>query len=63
MRKALFRFGWGVLFVLPVIYGVQIVMTQDLPHVEIWQWAILFGAVVLIYFSRDRDDVFKHHVV
>ena len=33
------------------------------PPVEPWKWAILFAAVVLIYFSRNTDDVLKHHVV
>lgn len=63
MRKWLFRFGLGVLFVLPVVYAVQIFVTQDLPKVESWQWGILFATVVLIYFSRNTDDVLKHHVV
>jgi hypothetical protein len=63
MRKWLFRFGWGVLFVLPVIYAVQIFVTQDLPKVELWQWGILFATVVLLYFSRNTDEVLKHRVV
>lgn len=63
MRKWLFRFGWVVLFALPVVYAIQIVVTQDLPKVEPWQWGILFATVVLIYFSRNTDDVLKHHVV
>ena len=63
MRKILFRSGWAVLFALPVIYGVQILMTQDLPPVEPWKWLILFAAVVVVYFSRNTDDVLKHHVV
>lgn len=63
MRKTLFWVGWAVLFVLPVIYGIQIYIAQDLPRVAPWQWLVPFVAVVIIYFSRDRDDVFKHHVV
>jgi hypothetical protein len=63
MRKTLFWLGWAVLFVLPVVYAIQIFITQDLPRVELWKWAVPFVAVVLIYFSRDRDDVLKHHVV
>jgi hypothetical protein len=63
MRRKLFWFGWIVLFALPVIYGVQIYLTQDLPPVEPWKWFIPFAAVVLIYFSRNTDDVLKHHVV
>jgi hypothetical protein len=55
--------GWGVLFAFPVLYGIQIWWTQDLPQVEPWKWLMVFGAVVLIYFSRNRDDVLKHHLV
>jgi hypothetical protein len=62
MRKTLFWFGWAVLFVLPMVYGVQIYMTQDLPDVPVWKWMIPFAAMALIYFSRDRDDVLKHHL-
>ena len=63
MRRKLFWFGWIVFFLLPVIYATQIVITQDLPPVEPWKWGILFGTVVLIYFSRNRDEVMQHHVV
>lgn len=63
MRRFLFRLGWIALALLPVIYGVQIYMTQDLPPVELWQWGFLAAIVVLIYFSRNTDDVLKHHVV
>ena len=63
MRKWLYRFGWAVLFLLPVIYGIQIFLTQDLQPVEPWKWVLLFAIVALIYFSRDTDDVLKHHVV
>lgn len=63
MRKLLFRFGWAVLFALPVIYAVQIYMIQDIPKVEPWKWLVLFAAVAVIYFSRNTDDVLKHHVV
>ena len=63
MRKTLYAIGWIVLFTLPLIYGIQIFVTLDLPPVQWWQWAILLATVVLIYASRDRDDVLKHHVV
>jgi hypothetical protein len=63
MRKWLFRLGWVVLFVLPIIYAVQIFVTQDIPEVELWQWGILFATVALLYFSRNTDDVLKHRVV
>ncbi|HET7436118.1 MAG TPA: hypothetical protein VFN10_15515 [Thermoanaerobaculia bacterium] len=63
MRKTLFAIGWAVLFALPIIYAIQIYMTQDLPPVEWWQWAILFATVLVIYLARNPDDVLKHHVV
>jgi len=63
MRKTLFWSGWVVLFVLPIVYGVQIYLTQDLPDIHIWQWAIPAAAVLIVYFSRNHDDVLKHHVV
>lgn len=62
MRRALFWFGWVVLFVLPVLFAIEIYRLQDLPAVQVWQWGVLAGAVVLIYFTRDRDDVLKHHL-
>lgn len=62
MRRKLFWFGWIILLALPVVYGIQIYVTQDLPGVEPWKWSILFAAVVLIYFSRNNDDVLKYHV-
>lgn len=63
VRKALYWFGWLVLFALPVIFAVQIYLLQDLPKVEPWKWMVPLAAVVLIYATRNRDDVFKHHVV
>lgn len=62
MRKALWWFGWVVLFILPVIFIAQVFMLQDLPKVEPWKWLIAFAAVAIIYFSRNRDDVLKHHI-
>ena len=63
MRKKLFWLGWIVLFALPVVYGIQIYLSQDLPAVAAWQWGVPLAAAVLIYFARNRDDVLKHHVV
>lgn len=63
MRRKLFRLGWAILFALPIVFTAEILMTQDLPDVQPWKWAILAGAVVLVYFARDRDDVLKHHVI
>ena len=63
MRKALFWIGWAILFALPIVFAIEIYMIQNLPEVQIWKWAILAGAVLLIYFTRNRDEVFKHHIV
>lgn len=62
MRKALFWLGWSILAVLPIAFAIEIYMIQDLPTVTLWQWGILAGAVLLIYFSRNRDDVLRHHL-
>jgi len=63
MRRKLFWLGWIVLFALPVIFTIQIIVIQNLPKVEWWKWVIPFAAMVLIYFSRNKDDVLKHHVM
>jgi membrane protein YdbS with pleckstrin-like domain len=63
MRRMLFWFGWAVLLLLPMIYGIQIYLVQDLPKIESWKWLAVIGAVLLVYASRNRDDVLKHHVV
>ena len=63
MRKSLFWLGWFILIAAPIIYAVEIYIAQDLPPVKLWQWPVLVGGVALTYFSRNRDDVLKHHVV
>ena len=63
MRKVLFRLGWVILLLLPVAYAIQIYRTQDLPPIELWKWLIAFAAVVLIFFSRNTDDVLHHHLI
>ena len=63
MRRALFWLGWIVLLLLPVVYGIQIYLTQDLPRVEVWKWTVLGCAALVVYFARSHDDVLKHHVV
>jgi hypothetical protein len=63
MRRTLFWSGLVVLLALPFVYGVQIYITQDLPTVHVWQWMIPAAAVVIVFFSRNPDDVLKHHVV
>ena len=63
LRKFFFRVGWAILLALPIVFIAEIVLSQDLPTVQPWKWAILFGAVVMIYATRNRDDVLRHHVV
>lgn len=62
MRRTLFWLGWAILCALPVAFTVEIIRLDDLPPVQIWQWAVLAVAVLLIYFARNRDDVLKHHI-
>ena len=62
MRKAFYWLGWAILIALPIAFTVEIVMIQDLPHVQRWKWAVPAAAVLLIYFARNRDDVLHHHV-
>lgn len=63
MRKTLFWSGWAVLIVLPLIYAFEIWRIQDLPPVALWQWGVPIAAAALIYFTRNRDDVLRHHLV
>ena len=63
MRQLLHRIGLVALFAIPVIYAIEIYVQQDLPPVPIWKWAILAATLLLLYFSRSRDEVFKHRVV
>jgi hypothetical protein len=63
MRRMVFWAGWLVLLTLPIVYGVQIYIAQELPRVALWMWIIPCAATAAIYFSRDTDDVLKHHVV
>jgi hypothetical protein len=63
MRKTLFVTGWVILFVLPLAFIAEILLSQDLPPVQPWKWVILAFAVLLVYVNRDRDSVLKHHIV
>ena len=63
MRRTFFWLGWVVLLILPLLFTIEIVLSQDLPRVAIWQWAIPVAAVLMIYLARDRDDVLKHHLL
>lgn len=62
MRKALFWLGWAVLIALPIAFSAEIAITQDLPPVQAWKWAVLAAALLLVYVARDRDDVLKHRI-
>ena len=63
MQKVFFWTGWGILFYISAVYGMQAWVEQDLPKVELWKWIVPFVAFVFIYLGRERDDVLKHHVV
>ena len=63
MRKFFFWFGWTILILLPIAFTVEIFAIEDLPEIQPWKWALLFGAVILVYFTRNRDDALKHHVI
>lgn len=63
MRKTLFWFGWFLVALLPILYAIQIAIVQDLPAIEPWKWSAFGAACLLVVFSRNRDDVLKHHVV
>lgn len=63
MRRFFFWFGWATVFALPMAFAFEIWWIQDLPTIAPWKWAVLVLAVLLIVFSRNRDDVLKHRVV
>lgn len=62
MRKALFWIGCAILIALPIVFTVEIMMIQDLPKIQMWKWGVLAAALLLVYFSRSRDDVLNHHI-
>jgi hypothetical protein len=63
MRKGFFWLGWVILIGAPIVFVIEIVVKQDLPPVEIWHWAMMACAVGLVFFTRNRDEVLKHHLV
>lgn len=63
MRRYVFWFGWGVLIALPLVFVTHGLIIQDIPRVQLWQWFVPLAAILVIYLSRDTDDVLKHHVV
>jgi hypothetical protein len=63
MRRLVFWMGWVVLGVLPVIWGIQIYMIKNFPPIEWWKWFIPLAAVLMIFFTRNRDSVLSHHIM
>ena len=63
MRKKLFWIGWTILFMIPLAAGAEIFLSQDLPALTPWKLALFAGAVLLVIFSRNRDEVLKHKLV
>jgi hypothetical protein len=63
MRKKLFWIGWTILFVIPIAAGVEMYLQQDLPNLTPAKLALFVGAVLLVVFSRNRDEVLKHKLV
>ncbi len=63
MRRFFFWFGWAVLIALPLAFVFEIWWIQDLPKIAVWQWLIPLAAIGIIFASRNRDEVLKHHVV
>jgi hypothetical protein len=63
VRRNLFWLGWAVLIALPIIFVTQGLIIQDIPRVALWQWFVPLAAVALIIFTRNTDDVLRHHVI
>jgi hypothetical protein len=63
MRKTLFWIGWAILFAIPLAAGAEIYLMKDLPDLNAWKLGLLVGAVLLVIFSRNRDEVLKHKLV
>jgi len=63
MRKTLFWIGWAILFAIPLAAGAEIYLMKDLPDLNPWKLGLLAGAVLLVIFSRNRDEVLKHKLV
>jgi len=63
MRKKLFWIGWTILFLIPIAAGAEMYLQQDLPSLTPAKLALLAVAVLLVIFSRNRDEVLKHKLV
>jgi len=62
MRRAIFWTGWAIVFLLPIAIAIEIFMTEDMPVLHLWKWAIPLAAIALIFLGRNHDDVLKHHI-
>jgi hypothetical protein len=62
VRKVLFWVGWLLLAIYAGIFAAQIFVLQDLPAIAYWKWGVLLATCVLIFFARNRDDAFAHHL-
>ncbi len=62
LRKILYWGGWILLLVYAVVFSVQAIILQDIPAVSYLKWGILAATVLLIFFSRNREQVFEHHL-
>lgn len=62
MRKAFNVFGWVVLFLIMPLFLVVAWYINDVPAPLPWV-ATGVTATILVYFTRNRDDVLKHHLV
>ena len=47
----------------PIAAGAEIYLMKDLPDLNPWKLGLLAGAVLLVIFSRNRDEVLKHKLV
>ncbi|HXH42038.1 MAG TPA: hypothetical protein VNN08_25665 [Thermoanaerobaculia bacterium] len=63
MRKKLFWIGCAALIAILLIAGTEMFLQQDLPTLNPWKLALLAGALLLVVFSRNRDEVLKHKLV
>ncbi len=63
MRRTMFWIGWSIFFLLPIAFVTEALITQNVPALPPWKWAIPAIAFLLIVMGRNRDDVLKHHVL
>lgn len=63
VTKLFFWSGWSILIAIPIVFVIETVVLQDLPSVQLWEWALPFVAITMIYIGRGRDEVLNHHLV